>query len=204
MTKAAGLVLAAGTSTRMGRPKQLLQVGGVSLLDRLLQETLHSDLDLLVLVIGHAAQEIREALVTDLSHPKIRVVENGRYREGISTSIIAGLSEVEEGHDHVMILLADMPHITAGLINLLLSGYLDSRLPLGAVCGKSGRSHPVIISRRFYREIHSLSGDRGARDLFAKHAGQVFLVEPEGGLQERDIDTEEDYISFRDCLERNP
>ena len=120
MSSAAGLILAAGASSRMGRPKQLLPAGNVSLLDRIIMEALHSELDPVVLVLGHRAGEIRETLVTDLNHPKLRVLENKNYLHGISTSIVTGLLEVERTCDHVMVLLADMPYITSDLINLLL------------------------------------------------------------------------------------
>lgn len=204
MTKAAGLLLAAGASTRMGRPKQLLPVAGSILLGQILQEALLSDLDRVVLVLGHEAAKIREALSSHFTHPRLRVVENSRYLEGMSTSILAGLSEVRQEYDHVMILLGDMPHITAPLINQLLHGYLHSRHPLGAVLVKGRRSHPVIIGRRFYGDLERLSGDAGARGLFAEYADQVFLLEREGELVALDIDTEADYESFLGSLERKP
>ena len=178
MSKVAGLLLAAGTSTRMGRPKQLLTTGGLSLLDRILAETFKSDLDLVVLVLGYRAREIIQGVTTDLRHPKLRLIQNNEYRDGISASIKAGLSGVEAEVDHAMIILADMPLITSSIINQLLQQYLPSGFPLGAIKTKRCRSHPVIISRRFYRELHQLRGDMGARELFLKYADQVFLVEP--------------------------
>ena len=80
----------------MGRPKQLLPVGGMRLLDIVLGETLRSDLDTVVLVLGHMAEDIMAGLSTDLHHPRLRIIENNRFMEGISSSIIAGLSEVED------------------------------------------------------------------------------------------------------------
>lgn len=192
--RVAGIILAAGTSTRMGKPKQLLPVHGQTLLGRLIDEALKSDLDKVFLVLGHHAEEIRVALGKILGHPTLKVIENSLYKKGISTSIRAGLSKAEKDHDHVMILLADMPHINAGLINLLLQRYLDSRLPLGAVRIAEKRSHPVIFGRKLYHELHQLKGDVGARELFLRYGDQVCLVEPEGSYDNRDIDTLEDYI----------
>jgi molybdenum cofactor cytidylyltransferase len=200
VNRVAGLLLAAGTSSRMGTPKQLLQAGGKSLLGRTLSQALQSDLDLVALVLGFRAQEILENLEGDLKHPKLRVVENKSYGEGISTSIIAGLSAVEKDFDHVMIILADMPHVTSGLINLLIRRYVESRLPLGAIIANNRRSHPVVISRRFYEALHHLRGDTGARDLFVKHADQVCLVAPDEKYEDTDIDTPEDYLEFRKSL----
>ena len=184
MSKVAGLVLAAGTSTRMGRPKQLLPVEGMSLLDRVLVEALNSELTLVVLVLGYKAQEIKEGLKTEIHHPKLKIIEN---RD----------SEVEDEYDHCMIILADMPHITANIINRLLHEYLASRLPLGSIKIENRRSHPVIFGRKLYPEIHQLQGDLGARDLFIKYSDHACLVEPEEDYNDRDIDTLDDYLEFK-------
>ena len=202
--KVAGLLLAAGTSTRMGQPKQLLRVGGETLLDRILNEVLSSDLDLALLVLGSQAQEIKKSLGTALRHPKLKIIENKNYLDGISTSIITGLSEVEDVFDHVMIILADMPLINSSLINLLLHEYLASPWQLGAIKLIGRRSHPVIIGRPFYDELYRLKGDVGARDLFVKYADQVCLVEPEQDYDDVDIDTMEEYLEFKESLDQDP
>ena len=201
MSEVAGLVLAAGTSTRMGRPKQLLPVEGMSLLDRVLVEALNSELTLVVLVLGYKAQEIKEDLKTEIHHPKLKIIENRDYKDGISSSIITGLSKVEGEYDHCMIILADMPHITANIINSLLHQYLASRLPLGSIKIENRRSHPVIFERRLYPEIHQLQGDLGARDLFIKYSDNVCLVDPEEDYNDMDIDTLDDYLEFEKSLD---
>lgn len=180
----------------MGRPKQLLTLGGLTLLDRVLREALLSELDAVILVLGARAQSIREGLATDVRHPKLSVVENTRFRDGLSSSILAGLNRAEATYDYVMIILADMPLITADVINRLLRATLESNQPLGAVKIGGRRSHPVIINRRFYSELHQIRGDKGARDLFLQHAPQVCSVEMGEALQELDIDTPQDYRQF--------
>ena len=195
--KIAGLLLAAGASTRMGKPKQLLPVDEGTLLERVLGEVLKSDLDKVILVLGHRAVEIKKVLGQILEHPKLNVIENRQHKQGISSSIIAGLSRVKESHDHVMILLADMPHVDSKLINLLIHRYLDSGLPIGAIEVKKKRSHPVIFSRKLYHELLKLQGDMGARALFRKYDKLVCLIEPEEFYDDRDIDTPEDYMEFQ-------
>lgn len=197
MTKVAGLLLAAGASTRMGRPKQLLPLGQQTLLDQALTEALNSDLDLVVLVLGHEAERIRKSL-KGARHPKLRIIENKDYGRGISTSISAGLAEVEGDFDHVMIILADMPRVTSNVIDRLRRRYLESRLPLAAMKTGSRHSPPVMINREYYPQLHQLRGDIGARDLFTRCPDQVCLVEPEEEHGDMDIDTPEDYREFRE------
>jgi molybdenum cofactor cytidylyltransferase len=198
--KIAGLLLAAGASNRMGRPKQLLHVQGVTLLERILNEALKSELDKIILILGHQFKEIKKALGQIIVHKKLSVIENPRYSQGISSSITAGLSEVEDNYDHVMILLADLPHVTSRLINLLIHRYLESHLPIGAIQVKSKRSHPVIFGRPLYCELSKLQGDMGARALFQKYGDRVCLVEPDFFYDDMDIDTEEDYAEFQRYL----
>ena len=202
MEKVAGLLLAAGASTRMGRPKQLMPVSGSGLLDTVLREALRSDLDLVNLVLGHQADKIKKALRTDLRHPKLKITINTQYRDGISTSIRSGLLEVEVAYDHVMIILADMPRLTSNLINLLLHRYLESSFSLGALQTSTKRSHPVILGRQFYPALRQLRGDVGARDLFLAHTDQVLLVETGADFDDRDIDTMDDYLDLIEETEK--
>ena len=194
--KIAGLLLAAGASTRMGSTKQLLPVNGSNLLNIVLRQALESDLDLVTLVLGHQSAEIRKNLKTDLHHPKLTITQNDHYLEGIGSSIRVGLSEVEADYDHVMIILSDMPRLTAPLINLLIRRFLQSHFSLGALQINNRRTHPVIISRKFYPELRRLGGDVGARDLFLRHPDQVLLVEAGGDYDDRDIDTMKDYLEL--------
>ncbi len=202
MVKVAGLLLAAGASTRMGRPKQLMPVRGSRLLDTVLREALRSDLDLVNLVLGHQAQEIKKALKTNLRDSKLIITFNDQYREGISTSIRSGLLGVEGAYDHVMIILADMPRLTSKLINLLLHRYLESSFLLGALQTSTKRSHPVIIGRKFYAALRQLRGDVGARDLFLTHPDQILLVKPGADYDDRDIDTMDDYLDLIEETEK--
>jgi len=196
VTKVAGLLLAAGPSTRMGKPKQLLPISGGTLLGHVLDETLKSNLDKVILILGHHADNIKEVMRQNLQHPKLKVVENREYNKGISSSIIVGVLEVKKSHDHVMILLGDMPNINSSLINLLIYKYLESNLPIGAIKIKAKRSHPVIFSSKMYHELLELRGDVGARDLFIKYNDRVCLVEPDNFYDDSDIDTPEDYMKL--------
>jgi molybdenum cofactor cytidylyltransferase len=152
------------------------------------------------MVLGFRSRQILDRLQTDRRHPKLQIIKNHRFREGLSSSIIAGLSAVENHYDQVMIILADMPHITTELINCLIGAFFQSQLPLGAVKTGQRRTHPVIVSRPFYPHLHKLQGDIGARDLFSRYSDRVCLVEPPWEIDDADIDTEADYLKLKERL----
>lgn len=185
----------------MGTPKQLLPAGHALLLERVLEQALHSDLAHLVLVLGFQAHEIRKKIRYGRERSRLEMVENRGYEQGMSSSILAGLTRVEKHYDHVMILLGDMPYVTSGIINRLLSGYLDSGLPLGALSVRGRRAHPVIIGKAFFPALHRLKGDHGARDFFVAYKDQVCLVDAGEGYNDVDIDTYEEYLAFKRTLE---
>ena len=202
--KVAGVLLAAGASNRMGTLKQLLPVAGVTLVERALTTALKSRLDRLVLVLGHRAPEIEAALGGVTRDPKLTVVHNRRYREGISSSLVAGIREIDHSHDHGMILLADMPFIDHDVINLLIEGYLEAELPMGAIKIGERAAHPVVFRRDLFVELKTLTGDVGARSLLKKYNDRVCLITPGAGYDGRDIDNREDYRNFQtDLKERN-
>lgn len=194
--KVAGIVLAAGESTRMGRTKQLLPVGDETLIERVLGQILESRLDNVLLVLGYRAREIKSVIAPRFVDPRLRIVENRRYRQGISSSIVAGISEVESAYDHAMIFLADMPCVPSSVINRLLKGHLTSGTSIGAIQADGRPAHPVIFNRELYPELKALTGDVGARSLFRKYSDAVRLIRPEGKYDSLDIDTPEDYAGF--------
>ena len=202
--KVAGILLAAGASTRMGTLKQLLPVAGVTLVERTLTAALESRLDRLVLVLGHRAPEIETALSGFIPNPKLTIVHNRHYQEGISSSLVAGIEEIAHSHDHGMILLADMPFIDYHVINLLIEGYLKAQLPMGAIKVGKRAAHPVVFRRDLFFELKTLTGDVGARSLLKKYNDRVCLIEPGADYDERDIDDRADYRNFQtDLRERN-
>lgn len=192
-----GIILAAGASTRMGKPKQLIQIGDGSLIDHIIREADNSRLDYIVVVLGSRAEEIKDLLATDFENPRLNIVENSNWEKGISSSIIAGLIEVKDEYDHCMIILGDMPYITSALINLLLSEYLMSGMDLGAIITGERRSLPAIFGRPLYPELFNLKGDIGARNLFKKYSGRICLVSPENDYDDMDIDTPHDYSLYK-------
>jgi molybdenum cofactor cytidylyltransferase len=202
--KVAGILLAAGASTRMGALKQLLPIAGETLVERALTAAFKSRLDRLVLVLGHRAPEIETALGGMARDPKLTIVHNRHYRTGISSSLVAGVEEIAHSHDHGMVLLADMPFVDHHVINLLIEGYLKAQLPIGAIKVGERAAHPVVFRRDLFFELKTLTGDVGARSLLKKYGDRVCLVTPGADYDERDIDDRADYRNFQtDLKERN-
>ncbi len=201
MTSTAGLLLAAGRSSRLGSPKQLLPFGRSTLLNYVLLQALNSNLDRVVLILGHQAQRIKASLGRESEHPKLEIIENPNHASGISSSIRAGLKAVEAEFGQVMILLADMPRVTTRLINHLLNSTAHTPSLLYAVKVTQGRSHPVVIGSHFYNDLRRLRGDVGARHLFLRHPDLVRLIDPVDPYDGGDIDTMADYLLFTETHE---
>ncbi len=185
----------------MGTPKQLLPLGGQPLVYRVVKAALDSGLDKVVLVLGHAAGQIKEAISYLLNNPKLKIVENPHYEKGMSSSLKAGLKVVEKDFDHVMVILGDMPHIDAPLIDLLLDKYLSSECDLGAVRIGGRRSHPAIFSRKLYAGLYSAQGEAGGRRLFELHGRRACFVDPGPSYRYMDMDTPEDYEKLKKLFE---
>jgi molybdenum cofactor cytidylyltransferase len=191
-----GIVLAAGASTRMGRPKQLLPLGGRPLLQRTLDQAAAACLDELILVLGHRAAEVRDAL--DLPDPsRCRVVVNEHYREGQAGSLRLGLRSADPAAAAAAILLGDQPLVTAGRIDRVVRAYreagaLAARPMYVGAGGERVPGHPVLLDRSTWAELERLGGDRGARDLLAAHPDWLCEI-PLGDEPPLDVNTEEDW-----------
>jgi molybdenum cofactor cytidylyltransferase len=194
--KTAGLILMAGASSRMGMPKPLLKIGKKTLVEHLLDEALKSHLDRVIVVVAPLAAEMEAVLAPYEQNRRFRAVENSRSREGMSSSIIAGLDAVEQECDHLMVILGDMPGVDSNIINHLLNGYLASHKTMGAITVGRKRSHPVIFGREWYGDLRKLGGDTGARGLLDGHGEAVCLVDAPPSYDHRDMDTPDDYRAF--------
>jgi molybdenum cofactor cytidylyltransferase len=181
-----GLVLGAGGSTRLGRPKQLLPYGDRPLLGHALETARHCGFDQLVVPIGGAADEVRQRV--DFSGAQ--VVVNDAYGEGCSSSIAAALDAVDPRCQVLVLMLGDQPGVTPATVHALLDGRGDAPL---AVCRyDDGRGHPLAFDRSVFAQLADLHGDKGVWRLLDERAGDVVDV-PIAGNVPLDVDTPEDY-----------
>jgi molybdenum cofactor cytidylyltransferase len=183
-----GIILAAGRGTRMGTPKQLLPLDGRPLLQHVVDTAAAAPFAGVVLVLGHAAEEVVAAL--DLPSC-VEVVVNPLHATGQSSSLRAGLDHAPEGARAAAILLGDQPELRADAISALVEAHGVSDAPILRAAYRGRASHPVVLDRSVWPGVEALRGDAGARTLIAAHAGRVELVEV-GGDPPEDIDTPED------------
>ena len=181
-----GLVLGAGGSKRLGRPKQLLPFGDRTLLEHTLDTARACNFNQLVVPIGGAADEVRERV--DLTGAE--VVVNYAYGSGCSSSIAAALSAVDPRCEVLVLMLGDQPGVTPATVQALLDGRDDAPL---AVCRyDDGRGHPLAFDRSVFAQLADLHGDKGVWRLLDERAEDVVDV-PIAGAVPLDVDTPEDY-----------
>lgn len=189
----AGIVLAAGLSSRMGRNKLTLQLEGKPLVRHAVEAAIAGKLDPILVVTGHDAGPVRAAL-SDLP---VRFIHNDAYADGLSTSLRAGVAMVPQDCDGAMVLLGDMPAVSPQLIGRLAAAFdpAQSR-SICVATTHSERGHPVVWGRQFFAAINQLQGDVGARSLMSRHHDQVHEVEAEDGAPLADIDTPEALAAY--------
>jgi molybdenum cofactor cytidylyltransferase len=188
-----GLVLGAGGSKRLGRPKQLLAYGDDTLLGHVVGVARGAGFDQLIVAIGGAAGDVRDQV--DLSGAE--VVVNDDYGEGCSSSIAAALGAVDPRTEVLVLMLGDQPGVSAETVVALLAGRGDSPL---AVCRyDDGRGHPIAFAREVFADLANLHGDKGAWRLLDQRADEVAEVVVAGPIP-LDVDTPEDYKAVLDAL----
>lgn len=181
-----GVILAAGRSSRFSgaRPKQLHRVEGQPLVARTARTALASRLRQIVVVAGHYGAEVGAAL----AGLAIEVVENPDFAEGQSTSVHAGLSRVEADAEAAMFIPCDLPHLDADTIDRLIATYAESRGPIVVPVFERTRRAPVLIDRSLFAEIETITGDEGARQIFALHEAKIVEVGFASDAPFRDLD----------------
>ena len=184
------VVLAAGTSSRLGQPKQLLDLGGEPVLNHVLRAAATSRVGGTVLVLGHEA-DVVGAAVGDFG--QVPVV-NGSYAEGQSTSLRAGLAALPAAATGALILLGDQPLVPAALIDGLIDRFVRAgRLDRFVQTRYGGvAAPPVLIGSDWFAAVATITGDQGARDLMRDHPDRIEFVESQDD-RPLDIDTPGDY-----------
>lgn len=181
-----GLVLAAGGSRRLGRPKQLLAYGAGTLLGHVLDVARACPFDQALCVLGGGAEGVRGRVDLD----GFEVVVNERFGTGCSSSIAAALAAVDPRAEALVLMLGDQPGVRAAAVDALLAGRGEAPM---AVCEyEDGRGHPLVFARSTFDDLADLHGDRGVWRLMDRLGDAVAAVPVPGSIP-RDVDTWEDY-----------
>ena len=190
--RVAAVVLAAGASTRMGRNKLLLELGGETLVRRAVRAALEGGVDDVVVVLGHEEPLVRAELA---GLPCIPLV-NPDHAEGAGTSVRTGVRHVAGAVDAVVVVLADMPFVTGEMIATLVRRYRDTRPPLVASHYGDVQAPPTLYDRALFEELLQIPGERCAKQVVRRHENEAVVVPwPESAL--RDIDVPADYEGAR-------
>jgi molybdenum cofactor cytidylyltransferase len=186
----AAVVLAAGESRRMGRPKQLLPFGEQTMLERVVDTLLSAGVGEVVVVLGHEAERVRAVL----GDRPVQSVINAAYRQGMLSSVKCGVRAVGTVYDAALFALGDQPHIEPAVVSEVIRAYRTGNA--GIVIPRYGakKGHPIIINLQKYRQaIIGLPEDAGLNALMQEHADDVRLIDVATEDIIRDIDVPDDY-----------
>jgi len=182
--KVAGIILAAGGSTRMGGQNKLLQtIHGMPMIKKVAQSVLNSNLETVYIIIGHEAKLIRQCISDELVH----WVENPAWSSGMASSIRYGIKALKNNYDGAMILLGDMPFIESIIINQLLALYQKKKIVVPVKDGRQG--NPVLFSSAFFADLKLLGGDKGAKPIIKKNPDSVIIANVLTDTIFHDLDT---------------
>ena len=185
------IILAAGESRRMGKPKQLMPLGKSTILERTVDNFLNSEVYDVIVVVGYKAEEV----ISLIANRPVAVAVNSAYREGMSTSIVAGLSLISDKVQGVMFALADHPFVDSQTINRLVEAFAAHNKGITIPVYQSKRGHPVIFAIKYKEELLRLKGDIGGREIIKRHPDDVLEVAVDCEGICIDIDTVDSYNS---------
>lgn len=188
--KIAAIVLAAGGSTRLGQPKQLLEFRGQPLVRRMAEAALAAGCAPVAVVVG----EQRAAIAAALEGLAVELVPNEKWEGGIGSSVRAGVQSLPEW-EAVIIAACDQPHVDADLFRELIGMQEETGQLIVASSYSGTRGVPALFLRRYREELLRLPNEQGAKALIARHAAEVATVDfPQGAI---DIDTPADYRALQ-------
>ncbi len=189
-----GIVLSAGESSRMGRPKALLPIEGRSFIEKIVSALRASKVGKIVVVLGHNAEKIQK----EIGHLPVSVVLNEDYKKGQLSSLIVAIRGLEaektaEKVDGVLVHLVDHPFLSAALVNRMIDRFYESKKLIVLPRYKGRRGHPVIFSSRLFPELLSTPLEQGAKAVVHAHRDETLEIETEEEGIAVDIDTPEEY-----------
>jgi len=187
------ILLAAGKSKRMGRPKQLLPFRGSTVLEQTVKNVSESELNELIVVTGYQAERIAQR-ITD---KQIKIAVNREFQRGIGSSIKCGLAQVSERSDAIMIVLGDQPLIEKHAIDPLIQTFSTTDQGILVPIYQGIRGHPVIFDAKYKDELLRLPDEVGGRKLIKEHPEDVLKIEVATESVIVDIDTRGEWAALK-------
>jgi len=184
------IILAAGESKRLGRPKQNLFFNGQTLLQHAVQSGQESECEAIMVVLGANSDEI-------VPIPGITTLYNKDWKKGMASSIRRAMVEINDDPsvDKVIIMLCDQPFVSATLLNTLISKQIETGKSIIACAYNGTTGVPVLFEHAFFGELLLLQGHEGAKKILKNHVIDIVTIPFEqGGI---DIDTPADYEQLR-------
>ncbi len=165
----AGVVLAAGLSSRMGTNKMLLQLGGTSVVRRAVGTALTAGLDPVLAVVGHESGRIR----AELEGLACTVLENADYARGMNTSLRAGIRALPEDVEGAVVLLGDMPLVDADMLRSLADRFRRARPKLLVSTYGEVLAPPILYARELFAELRALEDEACGKSVVRRHRGEA-------------------------------
>ena len=184
------LLLAAGSSQRLGQPKQLVPFRNTTLIRYLGDISAASKAHDVTVVVGASADRVRE----ELKDLRITIKENRGWKEGIGSSIRCGLEEVSANADAALLMLCDQPKVTTSLLDLLIDTFATTGGPIVASEYDNTVGVPALFSRKLFSELGKLTGDAGAKRVLNNHMEEIVRVSFPGGAVDIDVPADLDHL----------
>jgi len=184
-----GIILAAGESKRMGKPKMLLPFGDLTIIEKVVSSASHSLLNKVHVVLGSGADSLQSLL----QNYNVETIINTKYENGMLSSVQCGLNALPSDTDAVMVILGDQPMIETFVLDKVIEAYRHTKKEIIIASHEKKRGHPILIGAKYIQEIIGFSFEKSLRDLLQKYPEDIEEVELNRPEILRDIDTEKDY-----------
>ncbi len=187
------ILLAAGASKRLGKPKQSLYFKGETLLRRAVKTALASDCHPVIIVLGANAKNLER----EIKEFDVEIIENPDWEKGMGSSIQIGLEKLLKIYPEVsgvILAVCDQPFVSAGLLKQLTENFRLTDAPVIACAYGETLGVPTLFGRNLFSELITLKADNGAKKIIYKHLEKVIKIPFEAGAL--DIDTEQDYLNL--------
>jgi len=183
------MILAAGESKRMGKPKLLLPFGGKTIIETVIKSVIQSKVEGVLVVLGSDCEKIKEKI----KNFSLKITVNPDFQSGMLSSVQKGFQALPKNAQAVLVILGDQPSISTAVINKIINAYKKTGKGIVLPVYRKNRGHPVLIDVKYREEVEKLSPDLGLRGTVYSHPEDILEIEVDTSNIVRDIDDEVDY-----------